>query len=239
MKSKSDEKLRAKRFYKSVTVGDGPPYPVLLDERPVKTPAKNPLALPASKLASAIADEWSAQGKTINPATMPITRLANTAIDAVAPNLEAVATDIAAYSASDLLCYRAEAPVELVAAQARLWNPVIAWVRDALGGRFNVVAGVIPVDQPPDAIAAVAAALKPFDAFRLTALHVLTTLTGSAFLALAYAHGRLDADSVWAAAHVDEDHQISLWGEDFEAAERRRARRAEFDAACRLLNLLQ
>ncbi|MFN0219349.1 MAG: ATP12 family chaperone protein, partial [Hyphomicrobium sp.] len=222
-----------------VTFAAGAPYQVLLDGRVVKTPGKRPLAAPNAKLASAIADEWSAQVGHIDPASMPLTRYANTAIDAVADHQGAVAVDIAAYAASDLLCYRAEAPMELVVAQAARWDPVVAWAREALDAPFVVASGVMPVEQPPEAIAAIAAALLPHDAMRLTALHILTTLTGSALLAIAHARGRLTADEVWAAAHIDEDYQIALWGQDSEAAQRRKGRRIEFDAASRMLALLQ
>lgn len=228
-----------KRFYKTASVGQGPPYPILLDGRAVKTPAKRALALPTRALAEAVAAEWAAQGEKIDPSRMPLTRSANTAIDSVAENLAAVAADIVAYAGSDLLCYRADAPVELVARQAKLWNPVIAWARDDLGARFNIGEGVKHVAQPADATAAIAAALEPYDAFGLTALHIITTLTGSVLLALALARGRLTGDEAWDAAHVDEDFQISQWGEDFEAAARRKARRAEFDAASRLLTLVK
>lgn len=228
----------AKRFYTQAGVAEGATFEVQLDGRAVKTPKKRKLIAPTRGLAEAIAAEWQAQGTSIDPAKMPLTRFANTAIDAVADAREAVATDIAAYAGSDLLCYRAEAPDKLVALQARHWDGVVAWAARELDAPFITVTGVMPVAQPAAAIAAVAAALTPHDAFRLTGLHVLTTLTGSALLALAHARGVLDADATWAAAHVDEDYQIALWGEDDEASARRRVRRAEFDAASRMLNLL-
>ncbi|MGQ0456526.1 MAG: ATP12 family chaperone protein [Hyphomicrobium sp.] len=228
-------KPRAKRFYKNAAIDKNDGFRVLLDGRTVRTPAKRALALPTEALAAGVAAEWAAQGEWIDPATMPFTRFANTAIDSVADALDAVAADIAAYASSDLLCYRAEAPVELIAAQSARWNPVLEWAGHALGAQFRVAAGVKHVAQPPGAIERVAEALGPHDAFRLTAVHVLTTLTGSALLALAHARGRLTPDEAWLAAHVDEDYQIGLWGEDYEAALRRKARRAEFEAACRFL----
>jgi chaperone required for assembly of F1-ATPase len=228
----------ARRFYKGVAVGPSAPFRILLDDRPVKTPKKRTLELPALPLAEAVAEEWRQQDPMIDPSRMPLTRFANTAIDAVSDSLEAVADDIVTYAGSDLLCYRAAAPEELVRRQSEHWDPVLAWVEKALGARFKVVTGVVHVAQPEAALAAVAAALIPHDAFRLTGLHVLTTLTGSALLALALARGGMGADEAWAAAHVDEDYQISLWGEDAEAVVRRLGRRAEFDAACRWLKLL-
>ncbi len=227
----------AKRFYTDVRIADKDGFRVLLDGRAAKTPAKRVLVLPTEALAAAIAAEWAAQSDKIDPATMPLTRFANTAIDAVAENLDAVAADIAAYSARDLICYRAEAPGELAVLQASRWDPVLDWAREALGARFDVVAGVMPIEQPAEAMRTVAASLEPHDAFHLTALHAMTTLTGSALLALAQARGRLSVDEAWSAAHVDEDYQISLWGEDYEAAERRKRRFTEFAAACRLLQL--
>lgn len=230
----------AKRFYKDVgvTPGEGGVHQVLLDGRAVRTPAKRLLAVPTPALAEAIAEEWRAQGTHIDPSSMPLTRFANTAIDAVSAQLQAVADDITKYAGSDLICYRAEAPAELVRRQADAWDPVLQWARDDLGARFVLTQGVMPVAQPSAALAAFAAALEPHEAFRLSAMHVLTTLTGSAVLALALAKGALAGDGAWLAAHVDEDYQISIWGEDYEAAERRKARRSEFDAAVRLLACL-
>ncbi len=228
----------AKRFYKDVSVGEGAFFQILLDGRVVKTPKKRALMLPTRALAGAVASEWAAQGAEINPAAMPLTRFANTAIDAVAESLEDVASDIVAYAASDLLCYRAEAPHDLALLQAKRWDPVIAWARDTLNARFTVVTGVMPVEQTPAALFPIASALQPHDAFRLTGLHVMTTLTGSALLALAHARGHLPAGDAWDAAHVDEDYQISLWGTDVEATDRRVRRRAEFDAAIRFLQCL-
>lgn len=227
-----------KRFYKIVTVGEGPNFPILLDGRAVKTPKKRALKLPTRVLADAVAVEWAAQDKDINPSAMPLTRFANTAIDAVNECMEEVAADIVAYAGSDLLCYRALAPQDLAAQQATHWDPVIAWARAALDARLTVVTGVMPVEQPQHALSAMAAALHPHDAFRLTAQHVMTTLTGSALLTLAHVHGHLSAEDAWTAAHVDEDYQIALWGTDFEAEHRRTRRHAEFLAACALLRSL-
>lgn len=229
----------ARRFYKEASASDVAPFQILLDGRAVKTPKKRALAVPTKALALAIAEEWQAQLEFIDPARMPLTRFANTAIDAVSETLDAVAADIVAYAGSDLVCYRAETPDELVALQSRDWNPIVAWADRSLHATFRVVPGVVHVQQSHEALDAVAKALTPHDAFRLTGLHVLTTLTGSALLALALESGALTADAGWQAAHVDEDYQISLWGEDAEAAARRRGRRVEFDAAHRWLELLK
>jgi chaperone required for assembly of F1-ATPase len=233
-----------KRFYKSVTIAAAEgehtaAFGILLDGKPARTPAKALLAVPTRALAEAIAGEWEAQCEHIDPATMPLTRIANSAIDGVRAHQAKVCADIAKYAASDLLCYRATEPELLVRRQAELWDPVLAWGRDALGARFAVAKGIMPVAQPEAAISAVARALEDFDTFGLAALHVMTTLTGSALLALAHARGHLTAEAAWAAAHVDEDWQIGRWGEDAEAAARRRRRWSEMEAASRLLALLR
>ena len=212
-------------------------HQVLLDGRPIRTPKKRLLALPTAALAEAIAAEWAAQRDVIDPATMPLTRIANSAIDAVADHMTEVATDIAAFAASDLLCYRAEAPEELAHRQAAAWNPILEWAAGALDTVFQVARGVMPVEQPAILRAGMLRALSSADAFRLAGLHVMTTLTGSALLALAHAEGHLNIDDAWAAAHVDEDWQIEQWGADAEQSARRAFRRAEYAAASRLLIL--
>lgn len=236
--SDSLSKPLPKRFYKAATLGEGPWYPILLDGRAVKTPKKRALALPTKALAQAVRDEWDAQKATIDPSTMPLTRFANTAIDAVADTTTEVAADIVAYAGRDLLCYRAQAPLQLVERQSQAWNPIIDWARDTLGARFIVVESIMPVDQPVATLERFAAALEPLEPFRLTGLHVVTTLTGSALLTLALDRGFLPPAQVWGAAHVDEDYQITLWGEDYEAGEKRKQREAEFNAASRFLTLL-
>lgn len=230
---------RPRRFYASVDiepVAEG--YALRLDGRRVKTPAKRMLAVPTRRLAEAIAAEWQGQGERIEPDTMPLTKLANSAIDAVAEATAAVRGDIRAFAGSDLLCYRAEGPPGLGLRQARSWDPVLSWAEQELGTRFRVVSGVMPIRQSDTALAAIENVLATVDAFRLTALHTLTTLLGSAVLALACRYDRFSPDAVWSAAHVDEDWQIELWGRDAEADERRAWRRLEFDAACRMLRLL-
>jgi chaperone required for assembly of F1-ATPase len=236
------EPLRApppKRFYTSVSVAprEGG-FAVLLDGRGIKTPKRKDLVLPSRALADAVAAEWTAQTERIDPGTMPLTRIANTAIDAVADHMREVAADIVAFAGSDLLCYRASAPEGLVARQKALWSPVLDWARDVLGAGFSLAAGVVHIAQPKEALARIAAALEALDPFRVACLHVMTTLTGSALLALAHARGRLNLEDAWAAAHVDEDWQIEQWGRDAEADARRVKRFAEFEAASRFLTLL-
>jgi chaperone required for assembly of F1-ATPase len=225
-----------KRFYSQAHIGEAADgrFPLLLDGKPVKTPARRPLATPTAALAEKIAEEWNAQAALIDPARMPLTRLANAVIDALVDTPDAVAEEVARYLGSDLLCYRAAAPEGLVASQTRAWDPVLAWARAAIGARFVLAQGVVHVAQPPETIAAMGAKI-PADPWRLGAVSTITTLTGSALLALALAEGALDADAVWAAAHVDEDWQTSQWGSDAAEIERCAYRYGEFGAAVTVL----
>jgi chaperone required for assembly of F1-ATPase len=229
-----------KRFYRIASVGGAPPaVRVLLDGAPVRTPARGELAVPTTALAQALAAEWEAQGERVDPAAMPLTRLVNSALDGVMGREADVRAEIARYAASDLLCYRAEAPAELVQRQAEAWDPVLAWARAELDVHLVTGTGIVPVGQPRAAIATVEQALADLDALPLAAHHVMTALTGSAVLALAHARGWLTAEDAWGAAHIDEDWQISQWGADAEAQARRARRWTEMQAASRLLELLR
>jgi chaperone required for assembly of F1-ATPase len=224
-----------RRFYERTGVVEGQSgFGVVLDGRPVMTPARHQLAAPTSALAQAIATEWDAQRELIDPANMPLTRLANTIIDGVVDNTDPVAAEVARYLGSDLVCYRAAGPDRLVERQAKAWDPVLAWAREVLGARFALAQGMAFVAQPEAALVAAGAAI-PRDPWRLGALHAVTTLTGSALIALGVLHGRLSLDEAWAAAHVDEDWNMEFWGKDAFALERRAARLAEMQAACRVL----
>jgi chaperone required for assembly of F1-ATPase len=225
-----------KRFYGRAHVGEavGGEFPLLLDGKPVKTPARRALAAPSAALAEKIAAEWNAQTETVDPARMPLTRLANAAIDAVADAPGPVAAEIGKYLGADLICYRADGPDGLVERQRQAWDPVLAWAHEALAARFVLGQGVMHVAQPEAAIAAARAAI-PAHPWRLAALSAITTLTGSALLALALDAGALAPEAAWAAANVDEDWQMAQWGSDQDALERRAFRRAEFDAAAAVL----
>jgi chaperone required for assembly of F1-ATPase len=192
------------------------------------------LAAPTLALAEAIAAEWQAQKDVIDPAKMPLTRLANAIIDGVADAPQPVAAEIAKYLASDLLLYRASSPPGLVERQAQHWDPILDWARQALGADFKLGEGVVHVAQPEAALAAARAAI-PLEPWRLGAVHAMTTLTGSALIALAMARGALSADAAWQAAHVDEDWNLAQWGRDEMAAARREFRFAEFQAAATVL----
>ncbi|BAV45186.1 ATP12 ATPase [Mesorhizobium loti] len=230
-----------KRFYKAVSVvpvEDG--FAVHLDGKPVRTPGKALLALPTEAAAVLVADEFAEQGETINPVTMPVMRLVNTAIDGVASDPQAVLEDILRFAASDLLCYRTDAPQGLVERQNEHWDPVIDWARAALGARFNLAEGIIHVEQPRETIAILGSHLaQRAEPLRLAAIHLMTSLTGSALLALAVDFGELDVEAAWAAGHVDEDWQIEHWGQDAEAVARRTARKRDIVAAVSLLEALK
>ncbi len=221
-----------KRFYTSASLGEG--NTLLLDGKPVRTPMRRLLAAPELRVAQALAAEWNAQGEEIDPATMPLTRLANAIIDAVADQSDAVRAEIEKYLHSDLVFYRADSPEALVARQVQLWDPLVNWARDVLGARFVLAQGVIHQAQPAHAVAAAAKAIPP-DPWRLGAAASLTTITGSALIALALAAGAVTADEAWSAAHVDEDWNLEAWGRDEDAMLRRAGRRAEFDAAVLVL----
>jgi chaperone required for assembly of F1-ATPase len=225
-----------RRFYKHATVGDG--NVVLLDDRPVKTPGRAPLALPGARLAAAIADEWNEQAETIDPRSMPLTGLANAAIDRVAPAKEAFAAGLAVFGESDLLCYRAEGPAPLVARQAALWEPVLDWARGRYGIACAVTAGIVHKPQPPETVERLAAAVHARDPFELAGLSPLVTVSGSLIIALAVAEGAISLGPAWAAASLDEQWQIEQWGEDAEAVHALANRRADFEAAARFLSLL-
>lgn len=234
------DRPRMKRFYTAAGVepaGEGQ-WRIVLDGRPVRTPGRRPVEIANRDLAEAVAAEWQAQGAFIDPVSMPLVRLVNSALDGVEPNKAAVAAEIVKYAGSDLLCYRADSPAALVALQGDIWDPLLAWVREEIGAAFILSEGIIHVTQPPRSLEAVAKAL-PDDALRLAALNLATTLSGSSVIALALWRGRLTAEEAWRAAHVDEEVQETMWGVDAEAMERRAARFRDFAAAARCLTLLE
>ena len=227
-----------KRFWKaaSVQATEGG-WTVLLDTRPVKTPAKRPLVLPTEGLARLIAEEWDAQEGKIDPNAMPATRMANSALDKVAPMVPAVADHLAEYGGSDLLCYRAARPAELVRRHAQAWDPLLDWAEQALGARLTVTVGVMHVPQPAPALSALRGQLDDFTPFHLAAFHDLVAISGSLILALAVAKSRLTPDEAWTLARIDEVFQAEEWGEDEEAAEVAALKRADFLSAARFFSL--
>lgn len=227
-----------KRFYKAVGTADVENgFAVTLDGKPIRTPSGRQVVAPSRAIAEAVAAEWEAQAETIDPLTMPLTRFANSVAE-VGDRTDAVADDAAKYLGTDLLFYRAGHPEALVAREAAHWDPVLAWAANDLGAHFILSEGIVHVAQPEQAIKA-ARAVFPAEPWQVAALHVVTTLTGSALLALALLHGVLDEDKVWAAANVDEDWNIEKWGLDAEVAARRAARLVDFTAAATILKALR
>jgi len=229
---------RRKRFYAKAGAIEGKDgFAITLDDRPIRTPSGRQVVVPVREIADAVVAEWEAQQEFIEPLTMPLTRFANSVVDAVVDRVEAVTDDVAKYFQSDLLFYRAGHPEALVAREAAHWDPVVFWAADTLGAHFILAEGIVHVRQPDSAIAAARAAL-PEDPWSIAALHVITTLTGSALLALALKQGVVDPDQAWAAAHVDEDWNSEKWGVDEEVAARRAARLVDFRAAAGILRAL-
>jgi chaperone required for assembly of F1-ATPase len=229
-----------KRFYKRAEPLEGESgHGVALDRRPVKTPGKRELIVPKRVLAAAIAEEWNAQEGEIRPATMPLTRLATTAIDRVATQREAIIEETANYAGTDLVCYRAAHPPALAARQQAVWQPLIDWATLRYDAPLVITTGVIPKSQSAASLRAFAVAVAEQDDFALTALHVATAASGSLVIGLALIEGQLDAQEAFATSQLDESFQIEAWGEDSEQAERRRALAADIAAAARFMLLLR
>ncbi|KQM98568.1 ATPase [Sphingobium sp. Leaf26] len=221
-----------KRFYTDVTVvAEEGGFGIRLDGRPVRTPARASLTLPTAALAEAIAQEWRAQGETVDPASMPMTGLANAAIDHVAPDPATFAEGVARYAQSDLLCYRADGPDTLVARQVAAWEPLLDWARSRYDVTFAVTQGIIPVPQPEETLARLAAAVVAINPFILTGLSTLVTLSGSLVCGLAVVEGGREIGAIWQAAEIDEAWQVEQWGEDAEAAARSVRRADDFATA--------
>lgn len=229
-----------KRFYqKAESMPAVAGYGIAVDGRQVKTPAKHDLIVPNAALAAAIAAEWEAQQGEVRPATMPLTRLAGTAVDRSATRREAIVLQVANYAGTDLVCYRARHPPALAARQQAVWQPLIDWAVLRYDAPLVITSGVMPASQPPTSLRAFAAAVAEQDDFMLTALHAATAACGSLIIALALLEGRLDVAEAVAAAQLDECFQIEAWGEDAEQAERRRASAADVTAAAQFLSLLR
>lgn len=224
-----------KRFWKEVSVTT---RGLTLDGKPVRTPGRTPLVLPSDALAEAVAEEWRAVGDTLDPRAMPLTGLANAAIDRIAPDTASFAAGLAKYGESDLLYYRAEDPEPLIARQAAAWDPLLDWARGRYDVHFETATGIIHRAQPEASVTRLGEAVAALDGFRLAGLSPVVTITGSLVAALALLEGAADAETIWAAAHVDEDWQAEQWGEDYLAVQAREAHRRDFDAGVRFLGLL-
>ena len=228
-----------KRFYTKAEMRAGDAgYDILLDGRSVRTPARAALTVPGAALAAAIAQEWNAQGEAIQPRSMPLTGLANAAIDRVGPERDAFVCGLAVYGETDLLCYRADTPEALAVRQDEQWDPLLAWARHRFDVDFEVVHGIVHRPQPDRTIEQLRKAVGSRDTFALAALSPLVTIAGSLIIALALTEGAIDLERAWAAATLDERWQIEQWGEDVEASRVIEARGKEFADAYRFLQLL-
>jgi len=229
-----------RRFWSEVRLEPAPGgYALRLDHRPVRTSAGAACVLPTRPLAEAVAEEWRAQGAEVDPRAMPLTRSANSALDRVVPDFEAVVGIVAAYGESDLLCYRAPHPEGLKRREAEAWDPLVEWAARALGAPLILAEGVMHVPQPAPALARLGAAVRAHGPWELTGLHELVTLSGSLVIGLAVSHGRLAPEAAWAASRIDEQWNIEEWGEDAEAAAAAERRRRDFLAAARLIGLVR
>lgn len=228
-----------KRFWTAVEVvrEDGG-HGITLDQRPVRTPGRVPLTLPSEALAQTIADEWRAVDTDIDPRAMPLTGLANAAIDRVAPALPAFAAGLAAYGESDLLYYRADGPESLVERQKAAWDPLLGWARGRYDVHFETTSGVMPTPQPRATVARLGEALAARAPFELAGLSPIVTVTGSLVAALVLLERAADAETIWRAARIDDDWQVEMWGQDDLATRTTQAHRADFDAGVRFLSLL-
>jgi chaperone required for assembly of F1-ATPase len=231
---------QVKRFYKAASAAPASEggFAILLDGRPVRTPARAALIVPGEQLAAAIAREWNGQGKEIDPRAMALTGLANAAIDRVAPDPAAFARTLAAYGQSDLLCYRAEGPPALVRRQNAAWDPLLDWARRRFEVAFETTDSILHRSQPAATVARLAGAVAALDPFRLAAFSPLVTISGSLVIALALAEGAVTLDAGWAAASLDEAWHAEKWGEDSLAAAALQGRRREFEAGFLFLTLL-
>ncbi|MGE4281106.1 MAG: ATP12 family chaperone protein [Magnetospirillum sp.] len=228
-----------KRFHKQAGAAAGEAgFAVQLDGRGIKTPAGRKLEVPSEKLAWAIAAEWDAQIDEIKPHTMPLTQLASTALDRVGPERTAITEQLLAYAGTDLLCYRAESPSDLVEMQSKSWQPLLDWAATHLDAALVTTTALIAVDQPASALHALAAKLESYDVWRLTVTQAACAASGSLILALALAEGRVDGEGCFIASNIDEAHQIGLWGDDAEAAERRQRLHSDILAAAEMLTFL-
>jgi chaperone required for assembly of F1-ATPase len=229
-----------KRFYQDVAVVpvEGG-FTIELDGKPLRTPAKAPVILPTRALAEAVAAEWRGQGDELSLHAMPLTRLASTAIDLATKRHDAVVSEIAKYAETDLVCYRAEHPPELIARENTVWQPLLDWAILRFDAPLAVTSGIVPRTQSPETLRAFASAVAALDPMTLTALHAMTTACGSIVIGFALLEGRLDARAAFAASQVDETYQIEQWGEDAEAAKRRAALAEDIDAAARFAALLR
>ncbi|AFR26474.1 ATPase [Bartonella quintana] len=226
-----------KRFYKEVKIScEEGGFSVFLDGCSVKTPAKRHFLVPTEVFAAFVAQEFKSQKEVIDPTKMPMTRLVNTVIDGIADDMQVVFEDLLRFVACDMIFYRAQTPKELVQRQCEQWDPLLDWAEEKLGSRFHLAEGLMHIEQPWEAIQAVSNYLRKVESpYMLAALHTMTTLTGSALIALAVAGGKVDSDHAWNIAHLDENWMMEQWGADEETMARRAYKKAEFNAAATII----
>jgi chaperone required for assembly of F1-ATPase len=229
-----------KRFYQAAAVAPATPgWQLHLDGKAARTPGRALLVLPNRALGEAVAAEWDSQTETIQPATMPLTRASNTVIDRVADHRGAVVAEIARYGETDLICYRAGFPADLVALQSETWDPLVVWASQRFDAALRVTIGINHAPQPERAVEALSAAVAAATDWQLAPLHTAVTITGSLVIGLALLEDHITADQAWAAGQLDELYQAARWGEDALAAQARAVRRADLDAAVRMMALLR
>lgn len=229
-----------KRFYKQAGVSpvEGG-FAITLDGRPTKTPGKTPVVVPVEALAEVMAAEWGVQEEFIVPEKMPVVKLVNSALEGGEDVVPALREEIVKFAGNDLMLYRADSPRELIEAQETAWDAALVALAQRFEVKFKPTVGIIHQEQPAETLTKLADTLADVELLALTALVSVTGLTGSGLLAIGLQHQLFEADEIWTAAHVDEDHNIRLWGEDYEAVARREKRRVEFDAALKVLSLLR
>ena len=230
-----------KRFYKEVAVADRQPdgFAIELDGRPVRTPLRKPLLVPGARLADAVAGEWGAQGETIELDSMPLTRIAATALDRVGEDPDGYVGQVAAYAETDLVCYRAPSPSELVLRQSTAWEPLLDWAHQTFGVRLAATEGVTPLDQEPETLARLRDVVASHDPFELAVLGVATSASGSLVVALALAHAHIDAGQAFEVSQLDETFQSELWGMDPEAERKLEILKADLETSAAFLELLR
>jgi chaperone required for assembly of F1-ATPase len=229
-----------KRFYKTVSIESADHgYGVLLDGKPILTPARAALRMPTFLLAEAIMLEWDAQGETIAPISMPLTRHANSVIDRISTNRDDIINIISRYGETDLICYRASHPADLVARQSMQWDPMIGWAQQAFGADLLATTGIERLQQPIESIRRLSEVVASHSIWQLAALHDAVTISGSLVLGLALTHNRLTTEEMWRAGQLDELFQAERWGEDSLATQARANRRDALETAARLLDLLK
>lgn len=213
-------------------------FAILLDQRPLKTPLKNPVIVPTAAFAEKIAHEWAAVDGKIQKHQMPFTRFAEAALDAAASEHAEIVDNLTGYGETDLLCYRAETPIELITRQAENWDSLLDWAAHELAAPLNKTQGIMAINQPRSSIQKLRECVENFDLFQLTAFYDLVKISGSLVIALAVSRNHIDAATGWQRSRVDDVWQIEQWGSDDEAKNLAESRQRDFENADLALSLL-